>query len=256
MYNGSTMSPLGKCTLRCTKGEVRKDVDFFIVDEDVRPLLGAETRQELNFIKVMVNDIPNSETVNSVNVKCQPKRGVLTEEQILKDYRDVFEGLGCMEGLCHLEVDQTVRPVIHPPRKVPVALRDRLKEELDKLVGEEILTPVTEPTKWVSSLVLVNKANKLRICIDPQDLNKALQRAHYPLPTIEEVATRLSKARVFSVLDAKNGFWQVQLDNESYLTTFNTPFGRYCWLCLLFGIKTAPEGYQRRIHESPESQWY
>ena len=53
--------------------------------------------------------------------------------------RDRFEGLGCMEGLCHLEVDQTVRPVIHPP----VALRDRLKEELDKLVGEEILTPVT-----------------------------------------------------------------------------------------------------------------
>ena len=103
----------------------------------------------------------------------------------------------------------------------------------------------------VSSLVLVNKPNKLRICIDPQDLNKALQRAHYPLPTIEEVATRLSKARVFSGLDAKNGFWQVQLDSESsYLTTFNTPFGRYCWLRLPFGIKTAPEEYQRRIHES------
>ena len=156
-----------------------------------------------------------------------------------------------MEGLCHLEVDQTVRPVVHPPRKVPVALRDRLKEELDELVGQEIITPVTEPTKWVSSLVLVNKPNKLRICIDPQDSNKALQRAHYPLPTIEEVATRLSKARVFSQLDAKNGYWQVQLDSESsYLTTFNTPFGRYRWLRLPFGIKTAPEEYQRRIHES------
>ena len=251
MYNGSTMSPLGKSTLRCTKGEVSKDVDFFIVDDGVRPLLGAETCQELNFIKVMVNDFPTSEIVNSVNVKCQPNHSVLTEERILNEYSDVFEGLGCMEGLCHLEVDQTVRPVVHPPRKVPVALRDRLKEELDKLVGEEIITPVTEPTKWVSSLVLVNKPNKLRICIDPQDLNKALQRAHYPLPTIEEVATRLSKARVFSVLDAKNGFWQVQLDSESsYLTTFNTPFGRYRWLRLPFGIKTAPEEYQRRIHES------
>ena len=126
-----------------------------------------------------------------------------------------------------------------------------MKEKLYKLVGEEIITPVTEPTKWVSSLVLVNKPNKLRICIDPQDLNKALQGAHYPLPTIEEVATRLRKARVFSVLDAKNGFWQVQLDKESsYLRIFNTPFGRYRWLCLPFGIKTAPEEYQRRIHES------
>ena len=48
---------------------MRKDVDFFIIDEDVRPLLDAETCQELNFIKVMVNDIPNLETVNSVNVR-------------------------------------------------------------------------------------------------------------------------------------------------------------------------------------------
>ena len=157
MYNGSTMSPLGKSTLRrTTKGEVSKD-DFFIVDDDVRPLLGAETCQELNFIKVMVNDIPTSETVNSVNVKCQPNHTALTEERILNECSDVFKGLGCMEGLCQLEVNQTIRPVVHFPRKVPVALRDRLKEELDKLVSEEIITPVTEPTKWVSSLVLVNK---------------------------------------------------------------------------------------------------
>ena len=103
----------------------------------------------------------------------------------------------------------------------------------------------------MSSLVLVNTPGKLRICIDPQDLNRALLRAHYPLPTIEDVATRLYKAKVFSVLDAKNGFWQVQLDKpSSLLTTFNTPFGRYRWLRLPFGIKTAPEEYQLRIHES------
>lgn len=53
-------------------------------------------------------------------------------------------------------------------------------------------------------------------------------------------------------MDAKNGFWQVQLDKEesSYVTTFNTPFGRFTWLRLPFGVKTAPEEYQRRIHES------
>ena len=52
-------------------------------------------------------------------------------------------------------------------------------------------------------------------------------------------------------MDAKNGFWQVQLDKpSSLLTTFNTPFGRYRWLRLPFGIKTGPEEYQRRIHES------
>ena len=74
-----------------------------------------------------------------------------------------------MDGPYQMELDETVKPVVHPPRKLPVALRDRLKEELDKLVREKVITSVTEPTNWVSSLVLVNKPEKLRICIDPQD---------------------------------------------------------------------------------------
>ena len=170
---------------------------FFITDEDVRRLLGAETCQELNLIKVMASNISESETVNAVNDKVQTAHIVLTRDQILKEYSDVFEGLGCMDGPYHMELDETVKPVVHPPRKVPVALRDRLKEELDKLVREKVITPVTEPTNWVSSLVLVNKPEKLRICIDPQDLNRALLRAHYPLPTIDDMATRLCKAKVF-----------------------------------------------------------
>ena len=56
------------------------------------------------------------------------------------------EDLDCMDGQYHMEVDEAVRPVVHSPRKVPVALRDRSKEELDKLVRGAIITPVTEPT--------------------------------------------------------------------------------------------------------------
>ena len=74
--------------------------------------------------------------------------------------------------------------------------------------------------------MVVRKGNKLRLCIDPRDLNKALKRSHYPMPTIEEVLPELSKAKIFSVADAKNGFWQIKLDEpSSYLTTFWTPFG-------------------------------
>ena len=56
-----------------------------------------------------------------------------------------------------MELDEAVKPVVHPPRKVTVALRDRFKEELDKLVRKKVITPFTEPTNWVSCLVLVNK---------------------------------------------------------------------------------------------------
>ena len=96
------------------------------------------------------------------------------------------------------------------------------------MVEEGILTPVNGPTDWVSSMVTVVKSNKLRICIDPKDLNRAIKRSHYPMPTIEKVATKLSKAKVFTVLDAKSGFWQIKRDEDSsMLTTFNTPFGRF-----------------------------
>ena len=73
------------------------------------------------------------------------------------------------------------------------------------------------------------------------------------MPTIEEIATRLNGAKLFSVFDASNGFWQVELDEESgMLTTFNTPFGRYRWKRMPFGINSAPEVWQRRMREHIE----
>ena len=137
------------------------------------------------------------------------------------------------------------------PRKVPVTLREPLRMELERMVEENILAPVSEATDWVSSVVTVVKPNKLRICIDPKYLNRAIKRPRHPLPTVEEVAASLSKAKVFSVLDAKSGFWQVPLDDaSSRLTTFNTPVGRYRWLRMPFGISSAPEEFQKRMNDT------
>ena len=58
---------------------------------------------------------------------------------------------------------------------------------------------------------MVVNPNKVRICIDTKDFNRTLKRSHYPLPTIEEILSNLSRAKVFSVLDARNGFWHVEL---------------------------------------------
>ena len=107
---------------------------------------------------------------------------------------------------------------------------------------------MSEPTDWVSSMVTVYKNGKVRICIDPEDLNRALRREHYPIPTVEEVVALFPKAKVFSILDAKSGFLQIKLDYESsLLTTFNTPQGRYRWMRLPFGVKSAPEIFQKAM---------
>ena len=84
--------------------------------------------------------------------------------------------------------------------------------------------------------------------LDPRDLNRAIMCSHCPLPTIEQVVARLNKAKVFTVLDAKAGFWHAKFDQQSsYLTTFNTPFGMYRWLRMPFGISSAPEVWQQRM---------
>ena len=248
MYNGTVMHPVGKCKLTCTRGNSKHLLEFQVVDFEVQPILSAETCQKLKFLQVLVNDKNDKDEI------AQDKMSVNTTSDIFQEYADVFEGIGCLDENYHIEIDPSVKPVIHPPRRVPVTLKDPLKKELDRMVEERILTPVNEPTDWVSSMVTVVKPNKLRICIDPKDLNRAIKRSHYPMPTIEEVATKLSKAKVFTVLDAKSGFWQIKLDEESsMLTTFNTPFGRFRWLRMPFGICSAPEEFQRRMNNTFEN---
>ena len=161
------------------------------------------------------------------------------------------EGVGLLEGIYHIRLDPSFDPVQHVPRRVPVPLRDILKVTLEYLVKQDIIAPVTEPTPWISSIVVVPKKNgALRICLDPKVLNNAILREHYPLPTIEDIATRLHRAKVFTILDESKVFWHVLLDEpSSFLTTFHTTFRRYRWKRMPFGISCAPKVFQRRMHE-------
>ena len=164
----------------------------------------------------------------------------LTEINMKAEYADV--------------IDDSIRPVVHAPRRIPVPMRYKVHEKLEQLVDEGVITPMTDATDWVSSMVVVQKPNgQIRLCLDPKDLNVAIRREYSPMPTIEEVSTRLSKARFFTVLDANNGFWQISLDDRySMLTCFNTPFGRYRCMRMPFGINSAPEVWQRTMNQLVE----
>lgn len=113
-----------------------------------------------------------------------------------------------------------------------IHIKDELKAELDSMEELGVILKVTQPTDWVSSIALSKRANgKLRVCLDPKDLNKAIKRYHHKAPTVEEISHKFSEAQYFSKFDAKNGYWSVKLDNEgALLTNFNSPFGRYCYI--------------------------
>ena len=98
-------------------------------------------------------------------------------------------------------------------------------------------------------MVVVNKKNgRVRTCMDPSDLNKAILREHHPTGSIEDIATRLQGSTVFYTLDANSGYFQIKLsERSSLLTTFNSPLGRHRYLRMPTGAKCSAEVFQREM---------
>ena len=135
-------------------------------------------------------------------------------------------------------------------------MKDEIKDELDKMVKNDIIAKIQEgePTAWVNSLVYRRKSNgRLRLCLDPKDLNEAIKREHHVTPTLEEILPKLNGAKVFSIVNAKCGYWNIILDEESsYLTTFNSSYGRYRFKRMPFGLKMSQDIFQTRIDQTFE----
>lgn len=131
----------------------------------------------------------------------------------------------------------------YPARRIPHAIREQVKNELDSMVKLGVIRKMdNEVSPVVSPMVSVQKNNKLRICLDPTDVNKNIQRRYYPLKSIEEIAALVHGSPYFTLLDCTRRFWQIKVSNrtEPYLA-FSTPWGRYCFQRFPFGLASAPE---------------
>ena len=84
----------------------------------------------------------------------------------------------------------------------------------------DIIEKISEPTYWVNSLVIVSKPNgKLRICIDPRDLNRAIKFQHFQLLLAENLFAQMSVAKYFDKLDMSNAYWQIRVDKKRAATS-------------------------------------
>ena len=122
-----------------------------VLKEQSIPLLGSETVQQMDLIQVRYENI--------LSLVSSSHKEPLTKEQLVNQFPDVFQGIGKLREPFHFQIDPDAKQVVHPPRKVPLALKIALKEELDRLGSLQILTLVSEPTPWVSSMVIVKKPN-------------------------------------------------------------------------------------------------
>ncbi|KAJ8049077.1 hypothetical protein HOLleu_01650 [Holothuria leucospilota] len=114
------------------------------------PLLGSRAIQQMELITVRFENISLPET--EINQVEESTRHCMTKEEVYSEFRDLLKGIGQIPGIIHLTTDPSVPPVVAPPRRVPVAMKPKLKKELARLEGLNIIEKVVEPTDWVSNL--------------------------------------------------------------------------------------------------------
>lgn len=217
-YGGEQIKVSGEIVAKTKVRGKMFELKFIVVDKEVSPVLGKTSCEKTGLIL----------RVKEIN-------------------QQVFDGLGCLKDY-EYDIDFIDNPKfeIHAARRIPHAYQQKVREELDKMLKQNVIREITEATPAVSPMVVVKQKGNIRICIDPTDVNKNVIRRNFPLKTIEEIAAKIAGSTVFSKLDCRKGFWQIRLSErtQKYLT-FATPWGRFCCIKLPFGLCSAPEVFQQ-----------
>ena len=236
LYSYASNQPLPvKGSFKCTMGVCDRSTtaEVLVIKGRGVSLLGKTTATELGVLKV------------GINIAVVITKAVKLKQQ----YPDVFEGVGKLKNKqISLDLDPTVKPVAQPYKRLPFNLREKVQDKTTELLDLGIIEPVEGPAPWVNPVVIVPKNNEeIRLCIDMRQANQAIMRRRYPMPAVDEVLHTMNGSKVFSKLDLKWGYDQLELSPESKEITFATPDGLFRYKRLLFGVCSASEQYQ---HES------
>ncbi len=232
------MQPLGEFAVTVALQGRKSVAKFLLLDEKVPPLLGLPTGAELGLFHISRQSVIQWELDNS-EWECEFEGIDAVCDEFLKPCQKVVE----------LQMKPGAKPVVIPARRVPLALREEVHAELQRMQRMGIITPVNEPRPWCHAMVVARKPNgKLRICIDPRTLNPWIEREEMMIPDIDNLIVNLNEAKVMTLIDLEAGFWQVGVDeNSAKLLTFATPWGRFQYNRLPYGISVAPEIFHKAV---------
>ena len=255
-YGGVQVPHFGTVQIPCQYNGKKFMCQFYLCDLEGSMLLGLPTCEALGIVKI---NIVNSEEDGTTQVESveeeateRPKEyidpstpiedrpQINSKEDLLRMYPECFkqEGRYFQNFRYEIKIDPTAQPKARAARRVPFEIGPKLKAKLEDMEKRGIIKKVKGPTRWVNSLVVETKPNgDLRVCLDPSDLNKAIVREYHPIPAVDDIVPQLKDSDLFTKLDLKDGYWHVRLTEESsFLTTFATPFGRYRYDRLPFGL--------------------
>ncbi|XP_062699679.1 uncharacterized protein K02A2.6-like [Aedes albopictus] len=223
--NDTPLDVVGSFVAEITVGSKTATAEFFVVKGGQKNLLGDSTAKRLGVLRIGLD-------INHVDTSMKPFTKI-TEVQ------------------AHIRMNQQFKPVFQPLRRVPIPMEEAVNKKLDQLLARDIIEVKIGPATWVSPLVIVGKASgEPRICLDLRRVNEAVVRERFPMPVVEEYLARIGKGRVWSKLDIREAFHQVELAEDSRdVTTFITSRGLFRFKRLPFGLVTAPEIFQRVMEE-------
>ena len=236
------IKPLGQVDLVCERQNKYYLVTFQILPADVmenKPaLLSGKDCERMGLIKVHADEVhslkhqnspPQSRVVNQNEDERPIKRVFLSKRPLEKSdittHAENFSGIGCLKPPVSFTTRPEVTPVQMPIHRVPISKRAKEKVGIDQYVRAGILVKVNDPTPSCSNIFCRESPSRFRVCIDPsQTINKSIKRPIFQMPTLNEQLHKLDKAKCFSLIDIKDGFLHVPLDERSSLmTTMHTP---------------------------------
>ena len=268
-HGENSIEYIGTCVFKVSHNNQHRDVLFFITNvNDAKVILGTKSCQEFNLVKIVCDDMYSCKTSKIMSINQEFPVGLSVpnaklkiflppvdlntkidetdpKAHIMNLFPDLVEGVDTMEngtnGKCASAFRYKSRePVVQVPRKIPHSMMEPLKAELDQMIKLGVICKlhINEATDWVHNLVLVRKPNsKLRVFLDPRTINKALRFNIHNAKTVSELTSHIGKVMYVSKIDANSGFWTLPMDPDSQLlTTFNTPWGRFCFLKMPFGL--------------------
>ena len=209
--------------------KVIDNVDFLVLEGEREPILGTGTLTKLGILKIelKINNLAKDDST----------------AEIVDRYKSLFKGIGKLKDFqLKIPIDSSIEPVCQTARRVPYHLRDKLSQKLKELEELDIIEKTTGPTHWVSPVIVVPKSDgDIRLCVDMRRANLAVKRERHPISTIEELLQEMNQSKIFSMLDVKWAYHQIELDPESRdITTFATHEGLFRYKRLMFGVSCAP----------------
>ena len=151
MYDQSILETEGMMSAQVTHPLTKQVsmLEFYVATKHNQPILGLEACLLFDLLAV------NEENICVVNPTLPTAGSSLTKECVVNRYPDLFVGYGTLPGEVHLEVDPNVVPVQIPLRRIPVAIKDKVIAELNKLSDNGIIAPVKQTSSWISALMAV-----------------------------------------------------------------------------------------------------